>query len=95
MQTCDIKCTGIEEGEGKYAGTLGKIVCDYKGYELRVGSGLTDEEREQFWNDPDLVVNKIVEIKYFEESKDDKGNLSLRFPTWVGLRLDKDEPSYE
>ena len=95
FDTCDLLCIGIEEGEGKYAGTLGKIVCDYKGYELRVGSGLTDEEREQFWNDPDLIINKIVEIKYFEESKDDKGNLSLRFPTWVGLRLDKNEPSYE
>ena len=31
MQTCDIRCLRIEEGEGKYQGKLGKIICNYKG----------------------------------------------------------------
>ena len=96
MQTCDIKCIGIEKGEGKYADVLGKIVCDYKGYELRVGSGFTEEQRYQYWKYPEQIVNQIVEIQYFEESKDKKtGDLSLRFPVFKRVRDDKDEVSYD
>ena len=96
MQTCDIKCIGIEEGEGKYAGALGKIVCDYKGFTLRVGSGFTDDERFMYWNNPNLIQDKLVEIQYFEESKDKKtGDLSLRFPVFKRIRDDKTEVSYD
>ena len=96
MQTCDIKCIAIEEGEGKYAGTLGKIVCDYKGFVLRVGSGFTDEQRNYLWQNQDKIINEIVEIQYFEETKDKKtGDLSLRFPVFKKVRDDKDEVSYD
>ena len=96
MQTCDIKCIGVEEGEGKYAGTLGKIVCDYKGFTLRVGSGFTDDERKFYWNNQDKIINQLVEIQYFEESKDKKtGDLSLRFPVFKRIRDDKTEVSYD
>ena len=95
FNSCDIFCTGVEEGEGKYAGTLGKIVCDYKGYQLRVGSGFTDEERDYFWKHKSEIVNRIVEIKYFEESSDKDENLSLRFPVFVQVRNDKNDVSYE
>ena len=95
FNTCDIFCTGVEEGTGKYAGTLGAIICDYKGYKLKVGSGISDELRDYFWNYKSKIVNKIVEVKYFEESSDKDGNLSLRFPVFVQVRDDKDDPSYE
>ena len=96
MYTCDIKCVSIEEGEGKYTGTLGKIVCDYKGFTLRVGSGFTDEQREYYWNNQDKIINQLVEIQYFEESKDKKTNeLSLRFPVFKRVRDDKNEVSYD
>ncbi len=95
FNTCDIFCTGVEEGEGKYAGTLGAIICDYKGYKLKVGSGLTEEQRDFYWKNKSKIVNRIVEIKYFEESSDKDGNLSLRFPVFVQVRDDKDDPSYE
>ena len=96
MYTCDIKCVAVEEGEGKYTGTLGKIVCDYKGFTLRVGSGFTDEQREYYWNNQDKIINQLVEIQYFEESKDKKtGDLSLRFPVFKRVRDDKDEVSYD
>ena len=94
MQTCDIRCLRIEEGEGKYQGKLGKIICNYKGYELGVGSGFTDEEREYYYNNPNKIVGRIVEVQYFEESKNEKGELSLRFPVYKFIR-DKDEESYE
>lgn len=96
MYTCDIKCIAVEEGEGKYTGTLGKIVCDYKGYILRVGSGFTDEQREYYWDNQDKIIDQLVEIQYFEESKDKKtGDLSLRFPVFKRVRDDKDEVSYD
>ncbi len=95
FHSCDLKCIAVEEGEGKYAGTLGAIICDYKGFQLKVGSGFTDEERAHYWNNQDEIVNKIVEIKYFEESTNEQGGLSLRFPTWLRLRDDKNDVSYE
>ena len=95
FNTCDIFCTGVEEGEGKYAGTLGAIICDYKGYKLKVGSGLTEEQRDFYWKNKSKIVNRIVEIKYFEESSDKDGNLSLRFPVFIQVRDDKNDPSYE
>jgi DNA ligase-1 len=96
MYTCDIKCVAVEEGEGKYAGTLGKIVCDYKGFILRVGSGFTDEQRIYYWNNQQEIINHLVEVQYFEESKDKKtGDLSLRFPVFKRVRDDKTEVSYD
>lgn len=94
MQTCDIRCLRIEEGQGKYEGKLGKIICNYKGYELGVGSGFSDEERKYYWDNPDEIIGKIVEVQYFEESKDKDGNLSCRFPVFKYIR-DKDEESYD
>lgn len=94
MQTCDIRCLRIEEGEGKYQGKLGKIICNYKGYELGVGSGFNDEQREYYYNNPDEIIGRIVEVQYFEESKNEKGELSCRFPIFKYVR-DKNEESYD
>lgn len=85
----DLLCIGVEEGEGKYKGKLGKILVEYYGYEVGIGSGFTDEQREYFWNNKDEIINKIVQIKYFEESKDKEDNLSLRFPVFQRIRNDK------
>lgn len=95
MQTCDLKCIGVRPGDGKYSSTLGTIVCLYKGHVLKVGSGLTDELRDHFWKHPEEIVSKIVEIQYFEETKNEQGGLSLRFPVFKRIRDDKDDVSYE
>ena len=94
MQTCDLKVIGFEEGDGKYRNSLGKIVCDYRKYELRVGSGFSDELRDEIWNNKDKYLNNICEIQYFEETHNDKGELSLRFPVFKQFRFDKNEESY-
>ena len=91
---CDIRCIGIEEGEGKNEGTLGAIVCNYKGNQLRVGSGFTDEQREFYWNNEEEIVGKIVTVKYKEETNNKKGGVSLQFGTFICVRKDKDEESY-
>lgn len=90
----DILCTGVVEGDGKYKGTLGLIKCDYKGYELGVGSGFTDSQRNFFWNNPDEIVGKIVQIKYKGETQNKNGGISVQFPIFEIVRADKIEPSY-
>ena len=95
MSTCDLKVIGFEEGDGKLKGTLGKIICDYKGYDLGVGSGFSDDMRDEIWNNKDKYLNKIIEIQYFEETNNEKGELSLRFPVFKRCRFEKDEVSYE
>lgn len=94
MNTCDLKIIGFEEGDGKYKGTLGNLICDYKGYQLGVGSGYTDEQRKEIWNNQEEYLNRIVEIQYFEETYNDKGGLSLRFPVFKCVRELGKEVSY-
>lgn len=92
--TCDVLCKRIEAGGGKYSDTLGAIVVDYKGFECGVGSGFTDEQRDFYWNNPDEIIGKIIQVKYKEESENKDGGLSLQFPIFECVRNDKTEPSY-
>jgi len=94
MSTCDIRVISFEEGTGKYEGKLGALIVDYKGFNCGVGSGFTDADREYIWNHQKEYLGKIVEIQYFEESKNAQGGISLRFPVFKKLRTDKTEPSY-
>lgn len=94
MQDCDIRCVDIEEGDGRLKGTLGRIICSYKGYTLKVGSGFADKDRKEIWDNPDKILNKIVKIQYFEETQNQDGGLSLRFPVFLDIRDDKDVESY-
>lgn len=94
FKTCDVFCTGVVEGDGKYKGTLGLIKCDYKGNELGVGTGFTDEQRHYFWQHADEIIGKICEVKYKGETQNKQGGLSVQFPVFVCVRNDKSEPSY-
>lgn len=85
----DLRCTKIEQGSGKYTNTLGAIVCNYKGNELRVGSGFTDEQRDYYWNNPEEIIGKTVTIKYKEESQNKNGEKSIQFPIFLCVRFDK------
>ena len=90
----DVLCTDVVEGDGKYKGTLGLIKCDYKGYELGVGSGFTDQQRHYYWEHRDEIIGKIVQIKYKGETKNKQSGLSVQFPIFQCVRNDKTEPSY-
>lgn len=93
--TVDLRITAIEEGQNRLAGTMGALVVDYKGNELRVGSGFDDATRAAVWENPDNYIGKIVEVKFKEKSCDKKTGLeSLQFPTFVRFRDDKNEVSY-
>ena len=86
------------EGTGELSGTLGGVIIDYKGNDVKVGSGFTLEERNTYWANPNKIIGKVVDVQYFEETNNQNdNNISLRFPTIKSIRLDKtpEDISYE
>jgi len=57
------------------------LIIDHNGVQVGVGSGLSVGDRISWAKNPDLIVGKVVTVKYFEETLNDKGEVSLRFPT--------------
>lgn len=92
MKTADILVVSLEKAiDGQFKDLLARVNVEYKGNLVGVGSGFSIEERKKFAENPDLIVGKIIEVQYFEESKDEKtGQPSLRFPVFKGIREDKD-----
>lgn len=93
--TMDLRITGYEEGTGRLEGTLGALVLEYKGNSVKVGSGFTDEQRTELWNNREDIIGSICEVKYKEISSDKNTGLeSLQFPVFVQMRFDKSEVSF-
>lgn len=86
FQSDEFEIIDFEEGEGKYKGALGKVIINVNGVSVGCGSGFTDDERENIWNNKDTYLGKIIEVQY-QEKIEKTG--SLRFPTVKGIRLDK------
>lgn len=82
--TAEVLVQSLEEGSGSNKGKLGALVCDYKGTSVKVGGGFSKAERVAFWKNPKLVLGKLVEVKYFEVTRDG----SLRFPGFLRIRED-------
>lgn len=94
FKTVDLRVVDIEEGQGRFANTLGALVVEYKGNRVGVGSGYTEEQRAELWALGKKMIGKIIEVKYKEESEDLNGNPSLQFPVFVCVRKDKTKESY-
>ena len=93
--TMDLPIVRCEEGSGRLEGTLGAFVLDYKGNEVKVGSGFSDEQRTTFWNSKEDLIGELCEVKYKEISSDkNTGAESLQFPVFISLRSDKTEVSF-
>lgn len=89
----DLKVIGLEEGKGKYKGYCGKLICRWRSGEvIKVGTGLTDKQRKDWWNEfnYDAIVGKIVQIDAMAESSKGK----LREPRFKGIRYDKTEGDF-
>ena len=56
-----------------------KVYIEHKGHKVAVGSGFSQEQRLKYTQEP--IVGKTITVQYFEETKNDKGGISLRFPT--------------
>ena len=71
----------IENGLEVTKEVLSNVVIEHKGNRVSVGSGFTISEREYFKANPDDILNKIITVKYFQETQNQTGSWSLRFPT--------------
>lgn len=89
MHDLDLPIVGFEEGEGRNKGRLGAILVNYKNNIVKVGGGYTDSLRDSIWKNRDNLLGVTVAVKYFEETTNDKGGISLRFPVFIDFRFDK------
>ena len=91
MHTADLQVVGFEEAiDGKNRGSLKSLIIQLdENNTFNVSTGLTEEQREDIWNNKEQYLGKIVEIKYFEETTNQQGGRSLRFPVVLGFRDDK------
>lgn len=74
---------------------LGGVIVEYKGYPLKVGNGWTEAQRKHYYEHPEEIIGKIIEIEHSGESKNKQGGLSVNFPRVVAVREDKNEESYD
>ena len=69
-----------ENGKQVERECLSNITIEHKGCKVNVGSGFSKEQREMYFESPQDIIGKTVTIQYFEESKNQNGGYSLRFP---------------
>ncbi|AUR91585.1 ATP-dependent DNA ligase [Vibrio phage 1.161.O._10N.261.48.C5] len=95
----DLLVVDIYEGTGKAKGSLGGVFLESSDGEIKTkaGSGFTDEQRRFYWDNPNDILGKVVEIEYEQVSMDSKTKQkSVTFPIFQKVRLDKMEAdSYE
>ena len=91
MHTADLMIIGFEEAiDGKNRGGLKSLIVQLDDENtVNVASGLTEEQRIDIWANKDQYLGRIIEVKYFEETTNQKGGRSLRFPVVLRFRDDK------
>lgn len=91
--TVDLKVVDVEAGTGKNKGRLGALVCEGvdgdRQIEVNVGSGFSDDERNDFWNNRATIIGQTVEILCDAVTQNQDGTYSLRFPRFLRWRFDK------
>ena len=68
------------------ANTLGSLQVQWNGVVFNIGSGFTDEQRKDIWDNQDKYLGKLVTFKYQELSSYGVP----RFPTWKTFRNELD-----
>jgi DNA ligase-1 len=87
-----LKVVDVEEGTGRNVGKLGALVVEgtdmNKFIKTNVGSGLTDTDRETFWEAKDKLIGQIVEVRAdaITQNQDTSNEWSLRFPRFLRFR---------
>lgn len=86
-ESYDLLVVGVERGDedGKYANTLGALLCVSKDGTVHKVSGMKDTQRYEWWNTPTEIVGKVIEVRAM--CKLDNG--SLREPRFKAIRHDK------
>lgn len=90
--TVDLIIVDVQEGTGKNEGKLGALICEGtdqdKFIRVNVGSGLTDDQRDEIWSNKDTVIGQVVEVKAdaVTKNQDTEDAYSLRFPRFERFR---------
>tara|TARA_R110001632_G_scaffold122389_1_gene235045 strand:+ start:27 stop:1292 length:1266 start_codon:yes stop_codon:yes gene_type:complete len=79
----------VRNGRSETIKMLAQVWIEHKGYRVKVGSGWSQEQRLQYMDGS--IVGKTITVQYFEETHNDKGGISLRFPTVKVIHGDKRE----
>jgi DNA ligase 1 len=69
----------VRDGKSVSMTMLSQVWIEHKGHIVKVGSGFSQEQRLEYMDGS--ILGKIITVQYFEETKNDKGGISLRFPT--------------
>ena len=63
--------------------TLGSLVLKYGETEFRCGTGYSDEQRQEIWNNKESYLGKLASIRYMSVGLKEKP----RVPSFIGWRL--------
>ena len=69
----------VRDGKSVSMTMLSQVWINHKGYIVKVGSGFTQDQRLQYMDGS--IVGKTITVQYFEETNNQEGGISLRFPT--------------
>ena len=77
---CDVApMSVVRDGKEAQETMLAQVYIEHKGHLVKVGSGFSQEQRIKYLTED--IVGKTITVQYFEETHNDKGGISLRFPT--------------
>ena len=61
---------------------LSAVTIEHKGSQVQVGSGFTLDQRRHYYLNSGEIMEATICVQYFEETTDQHGNHSLRFPVF-------------
>ena len=79
----------IKEGTEVEEEMLSGVAIKHKDNIVRVGSGFSIDQRKHYFNNPQDIIGKEITVEYFEESQNQNGEYSLRFPVIKVIHGDK------
>ena len=79
----------VKEGKEVEEEMLSAVIINHKGNTVNVGSGFTIDQRKRFYQKPSEIHGKIITVQYFEESQNQNGEFSLRFPVVKAIHGEK------
>jgi len=71
----------IRDGKEVVMPMLAQVYIMHKGCSVAVGSGFNQEQRIRYEANPADIIGKTITVQYFEETQNQDGGFSLRFPT--------------
>jgi len=70
---------------------LSNVFIEYKENLVGVGSGFSIDQRKRAYHEPEFLLGKLITVSYFNESINEHGKYSLRFPTVKAIHGEKRE----